>query len=116
MNVLLNFLLSVIAIYVAAIVVPGVSISGLWPSVVVTVVLALLNATLGILLKILTFPINFLTLGLVGFVINVTMISLTDRLVNGFSTDGFVYAALFALVVSLANYLLNQLFKEKQKD
>ncbi len=110
MKTLANFLLSVLAVYFAALFVPGIYIEGLWPSVVVTIILALLNATLGLFLKILTFPINFLTLGLVGFVINVCMISITDRLVNGFRTDGFFYAALFALVVALMNYLLSSLF------
>lgn len=113
---IIRFILSVVATYLAATLLPGITIEGIWPSVVVTIVLALLNATLGIVLKILTFPINFLTLGLVGFVINVVMISITDRLVDGFRTDGFMYAALFALVLSVINYVFRELLASEKKN
>lgn len=113
---MLKFLLSVVSIYVAALIVPGVEIHGFLISFVVAIVLALLNATLGIVLKILTFPMNFLTLGLVGFVINVFMITLTDKFIDGFYIHNFIDAAIFALVVALLNFILHSILKKDRKE
>jgi len=52
----------------------------------VAVVLAVVNATLGAFLKTITAPLNRLTIGFIGFVINVCMILLVDNLVDDFTT------------------------------
>ncbi len=108
-----RFLLSVVGVYLASFVSPGVHLEGFATAIMVSIVLGLLNISLGLLLKIFLFPLNFLTLGLVGFVINVAMITFTDSLVEGFSVDGFLFAAIFAIFLSLMNFLLHQVFTDK---
>lgn len=70
-------------------------------ALLVAVVLGLVNATIGFLLKIITAPLNWLTLGLLSLVINVIMVLLVDNFIVGFNTNGFWAAAVFALVLAI---------------
>ena len=101
MRFILEILLTGLAVVLAAYFVPGVNVDGYITAIIVGVLLALANATIGFLLRILTFPINFLTLGLMSFVITVLMVLLVDNLMSGFSTKGFFSAMIFALVLSV---------------
>jgi putative membrane protein len=91
---------------VAAYLLPGVEVSGIWSAVIVALLLWLVNATLGFVLRFVTAPLNWVTLGLLSFVISVLLILLVDNLVVGFKVDGFWYAALFAIVVSVLRVIL----------
>ncbi|MDO4714107.1 MAG: phage holin family protein [bacterium] len=70
------------------------------------VMICLVNAFIGSILRLLTLPLNWMTLGLVSFIISVFMIQLASSIVPGFSTGGFFGTALFALVLSGVNMLL----------
>jgi putative membrane protein len=106
MPILINLLLSAIAVGIAAYLIPGVTVDGYVTAIVVAVVLAIVNSTIGPLLKILTLPLNILTLGIVSIIINVLMILLVARLVPGFTISGFWIALIFALVLALVNMVL----------
>jgi putative membrane protein len=101
MKFLLNILVWGIAIAIASYVVPWVMVDSLWTAIVVAVVLSLVNATVGLLLRLISMPINFLTLGIVWFIITVLMIQLTDGLVTGFDVNNFWSGAIFALILWL---------------
>ena len=73
------------------------------------VVLGIINAFIKPVLIILTLPINILTLGLFTFVINALIIILTSGLVPGFKVNGFWWALLFSIVLSIVNSFLHQL-------
>lgn len=103
MKIILRILVSAIAIAIAAYLVPGVTVDSFWTAIVVAVVLAIVNGVIGTLLRVLTLPINILTLGLVSFVITVLLIMLVDSLVDGFETGGFLATAVFAIVLALVN-------------
>src|ERR1035437_5041688 len=87
-RLLIHWLLSAIALLVVSQLVPGFYVAGLGPAMVAALVIGLLNATLGLLLKVITFPISILTLGLFLLVINGMMILLASNLVNGFHVRG----------------------------
>ena len=106
MNFLISLLLSAVAVFTAAYIVPGVQIDGFMTALIVAIVLGLVNATIGFLLKMLTAPLNWLTLGLVSLVINVLMVLLVDNFITGFSTNGFWAAAIFALVLAIIQSFL----------
>lgn len=76
MKTLLNLVLSGVAIAITAWLVPGVEVQSLRAAILAGVVISIVNALVGTILRILTFPINWLTLGLVSFVISVLMIML----------------------------------------
>jgi putative membrane protein len=101
MRLIIEILLMGLAMLLGAYLVPGVQIAGFGTAIIAAILIALANATIGMLLRILTFPINFLTLGLMSFIITVLMILLVDSLMSGFNTTGFFAAAFLAIVVAL---------------
>ena len=101
MRLIIEILIMGLAVFLGAKLVPGVHIDGFGASIIAAVLIALANATIGFILRVLTFPINFLTLGLMSFVITVLMILLVDNIMAGFSTSGFFAAAFLAIVVAL---------------
>jgi putative membrane protein len=101
MKLIIEILLTGLAVAVAAYLIPGVSVDSYLTAIVAGLLLGFVNATIGTLLRIFTFPINFLTLGLMSFIITVLMVLLVDNLIRGFDTSGFFSAMLFALVLAV---------------
>ena len=101
MRFIIEILLMGLAMLLGSYLVPGVHIDGFGTAIIAAVLIALANATIGFILRLLTFPINFLTLGLMSFIITVMMILLVDGVMSGFNTTGFFAAALLAIVVAL---------------
>lgn len=111
MSILINWVVSAFAILVAAYLLPGVTVSSFTSALVVAVVLGIINAFIKPVLIILTLPINILTLGLFTFVINALLIILVANLVSGFKVNGFWWALLFSIVLSVINSFLHGLDK-----
>lgn len=109
MSILINWLVSGLAVLVAAYILPGVHVANFIVALVVAVVLGVINAFLKPLLILLTLPINILTLGLFTLVINALLVILTTFVVPGFSVDNFWWALLFSVVLSLITYFLHRL-------
>ncbi|MFD2161407.1 phage holin family protein [Paradesertivirga mongoliensis] len=101
MKLIIEILLMGVAVAVAAFLLPGVQVNGFLSAIIAGVLIALANATIGTILRLLTFPINILTLGIMSFIITVLMVLLVDSLMDGFNTDGFFSALLFAIVLAL---------------
>ena len=76
-------------------------------------VLALINATLGRVVKFLTIPLNCLTLGLFSLVVNAAMLWLAGSLKIGFLVDGFLAALVGSLVLSVVYGLLGILIPDE---
>jgi len=108
-RLLLHWILSALAVWIVAHVVPGISVSGPQAALIAALVIGLINATLGLLLKILTFPLTLLTLGLFWFVINALMLELASSLVRGFQVRGFEAAFLGAILLSIVSSVLQWL-------
>ena len=109
LRLLLNWILSAVAVWLVAQIVPGVHVSGATAALIAALVIGFINATLGALLKIITFPLTLLTLGLFWFVINALMLEFASALVPGFQVHGFLAAFVGAIVLSLVNLLLKAL-------
>lgn len=108
MGILINWVISALAILVTAYILPGVHLSGFTTALVVAIVLGIINAVIKPILIILTLPINILTLGLFTLVINAVIIIITSNLVPGFKVDGFLWALLFSIVLSIINSFLHR--------
>ncbi|GAB3578537.1 phage holin family protein [Hymenobacter daeguensis] len=104
---ILKFILTAVLVYGLSKVLPGVSLAGLDSAAILVVVLGILNAIVKPILKILGFPITVLTLGLFLLVINVIIVKLADYLMSSFSVDGFFYALLFSLALSVVNAIVD---------
>jgi putative membrane protein len=81
--------------------VPGFVVVGFWPAMIAALVIGFLNATVGLLLKIVTFPLSILTLGIFLLVINALMILLASGIVRGFHVNGFLPAFFGAIVLAI---------------
>jgi len=81
------------------------------PAALITaLVIGLVNATLGVLLKIITFPLTILTLGLFWLVINALMLEVASWILSpAFHVDSFVSAFWGAIVLSLVNMVFRWL-------
>ncbi|RKD12433.1 hypothetical protein BCY91_12355 [Pelobium manganitolerans] len=107
MKLIIEILTMGIAVLIAAFVIPGVTVDGFGSAILVGILLALANATIGFILRLLTFPINFLTLGLMSFIISVLMVLLVDSWMDSFNTSGFFSAMFFAIVLAILKMLFN---------
>jgi putative membrane protein len=115
MRLLLDWILSGIAVWIVAHVVPGIYVSGPLAALIAALVIGFVNATIGLLLKILTFPLTLLTLGLFWFVINALMLKLASALVPGFQVHGFAAAFVGAILLSVLNMLVKTLIWSGQE-
>ena len=112
MKFLLNLLVTAVIVIITAYLLPGVHVRDFLSAIIVAFVLALLNGFLKPLLVILTIPITIFTFGLFLLVINAIIILLAGSLVTGFYVEGFWWALLFSLIMSLISYVLGVRNKE----
>jgi putative membrane protein len=109
MRMLLNWVLSALAVWIVSRVVPGIYVSGAVAALIAALAIGFINATIGAVLKILTFPLTLVTLGLFWLVINALMLELASALVPGFLVRSFGAAFIGAIVLSLVNMVLKWL-------
>ena len=111
MNIIVNWLLNSLVIIVAAYLLPGVHIANFFTALAIALVLGVLNLFIRPLLILLTLPLTIITLGLFLFVINALLILLTSSLVPGFEVDGFWWALLYSLFISIIHLLTLRIFR-----
>ena len=105
-----TLLLNSIVIFAGSYLVRGVQLKNYWTALGVAVVLAILNLLIRPFIVLLTLPLNILTLGLFTLVINAWILMIADKMIDGFSLDGFGWAVLFGLIISVLNGLILFLF------
>jgi len=115
-HLLVRWLLMSLSLLIVSYVVPGFFVTGLGAALIAAVVFGFLNATLGLVLKILTFPFTILTFGLFWFVINAIILELTSTFVRGFLIRSFFSALVGAIVLTLVNMLLKALVGEVERE
>ena len=109
-STLVNLLISAIAVFAAAYLLPGVELDGFTAALITALVLGIANAVIRPILNFLAFPINLLTLGLFSLVINAAIVMLVAYLVPGFAVSGFLDALLFSILLSLISGLIYWIF------
>jgi putative membrane protein len=107
MNFLIRLLVSALAAMLSAYLLPGVKIDNFITALILALVLAILNLLVKPVLIILTLPVTVVTLGLFLLVINAIIILLAARLVSGFRVDGFWWALLFSIVMTIINSIMH---------
>ena len=109
MSLIVHWLISTASLVIVAKLIPGIEIRGLGSALIAPIVIGLVNATIGFILKILTLPLTVLTLGLFWLVINALMLQLAAVLVPGFYISGFWSAFFGAIILSLVNMVIRSL-------
>lgn len=105
---LVGWLITAAILWVVSRLIRNFEVSGFGVALVAALILMFVNATVGFVLKILSFPITILTLGLFLLVINALMLKLTAAIVPGFRIYGFAPALLAAVLIAIANVLLGR--------
>lgn len=108
-HLLVNWLLSAVSLVIVAALVPGIEIEGFGTAMIAAVVIGLVNVTLGLLLKIATFPLTLLTFGAFLIVINALMLKVAAAMMPGFRVRGCLPALLGAILLGVVNMLLRWL-------
>lgn len=116
MNLFVKIIISSLAVFLTAYLLPGVQVDDYVTAIFVAIVLALLNGFLKPMLIIFTIPVTLLTLGLFLLVINACIILLADYFVDGFSVGGFWSALFFSLVLSVITSMMESLGGKKHKE
>lgn len=115
MNFFIKLILSAVAVIITSYLLGGVVVDDFLVAIVVAALLALLNTVIRPILVLLTIPITIFTLGLFLLVINAVIILIADGIVPGFEVDGFWWALLFSIILSVVNALFQGLGKENTK-
>jgi len=113
LKLLLRWILNSLALLLVAWLVPGFHIRSFAAALIAVVVIGLLNATLGLLLKIVTLPLGILTLGIFFLVINAFILKLASSVVPGFVVSTFGAAFIGAAVLALLHLLFRLLLDNK---
>ena len=116
MKLLLGWAASAAALLIVAYVVPGFHVDGIVGALIAAVVIGLINATLGNLIKLLTLPFRILTLGILSLIINAIMLMVADALLDGLKIDSFKAAFFGSILLSIVTMVLKWMIPEGKED
>jgi putative membrane protein len=106
-RLLIHWVISALLLLVVSRIVPGFNVNGFGAALIAAVVIGLVNATVGTMLEVLTFPLTIFTFGIFLLIINALMLMLASKLLRGFHVSGFAPAFWGALLLSLLHMLLS---------
>jgi putative membrane protein len=106
---LIHWLLSGVALLIVAQILPGIQVDGLGAALIAALVIGVVSATVGLVLKIVLLPFIIVTLGIVYFLINGLMLKLASAIVPGFRVIGCLPAVIGSILLTIVDYLLNRL-------
>ncbi|HIG75410.1 MAG TPA: phage holin family protein [Bacteroidetes bacterium] len=115
MKLLLRWVASALALLLVAYLLTGIEIASWQTAFIAALVLGLVNATIGTVVKFITTPIRWLTLGLFSLVINAVLFALTAYLVDGFDAQGAVTILLGSLLYGLAAAVIGAVIGANKK-
>ena len=110
MNILYHLVILSFVIVIIAEIVPGIRLKGFGTAIAVAVVYSLVNVVLGTVLKFLSLPLIFLTMGLFLLIINTLMLWLTNLLIDDFEIKDMQTTLIAAVLISVADFILDLLF------
>jgi putative membrane protein len=108
-HILVSWFVSALAVWLVAQMIPGIEVRGFGAALVATVVIAVVNATIGTVLKFLFFPATLLTLGLFLLVLNALLLKLAAAFTPGFAVRGFLPAFFGSIVLTIVTWALRHL-------
>jgi putative membrane protein len=106
LHLIVNWLLSAVALWLVARLIPGIEVRDFGSALVATVIIAVVNFFFGPILRFFGFPLILLTLGLFTFVINAILLKLASLFTPGFRIHGFVPAILGSIVLTILTFVL----------
>jgi putative membrane protein len=111
LRLIAHWVLSALCILLVARFVPGFVVQGFATALLAAIIIGFVNGTIGLLLKILTFPLIILTFGIFWIIINALMLKFASLFVPGFYVQGFAPAFWGAIILSLLNIAVRQVLR-----
>lgn len=105
-NLIIQLLSTAVIVFLLANLLPSVTLTGFKGALIFALVLGLLNLVLKPILKIISFPITFITLGLFAFVINAVIIKICDHFVDDVYIDGWLNIFIFSILLSVGQTII----------
>jgi putative membrane protein len=105
LRLLLHWILNAVALLIVSHFVEGFVVSSVVSALIAVIVIGLFNATLGLLLKIITLPLGILTFGIFFLVVNAVILWFSSKFVPGFAVTTFKAAFLGALALAVLHLL-----------
>ena len=113
MNLLIRLFITAIVAFLLTKILPGVHFDGFGGAVIFAIVLGFLNLILKPILSLLGFPLTIITLGFFALVINAIIILVADYFIDSMKVDGFWWAFIFSIALSIITSLANSMFADK---
>jgi putative membrane protein len=108
-HILVSWFLSALALWLVAQMVPGIELRGFADALIATIVIAVVNATIGPIARFVSIPLVILTLGLFLLIVNALLLKLASLLSPGFKVRGFFSAIIGSLVLTILTWVLRHL-------
>jgi putative membrane protein len=109
LHILAVWLVSALALWLVARIVPGIEVRDFGAALIATIVIALVNAVIGPILRFIAWPLTFLTLGMFTIVIDAILLKLASMFSPGFRIRGFLDALVGAILLTIIQFVLRML-------
>ncbi|KQT18650.1 hypothetical protein ASG31_07615 [Chryseobacterium sp. Leaf404] len=113
MNIIIRLFITAIVAFLLTKVLSGVHFDGFGGAVIFAIVLGVLNLILKPILSLFGLPLTIITLGFFALVINAIIILVADYFIDFMKVDGFWWAFIFSILLSIITSLANSMFADK---
>lgn len=113
MNILIRLFITAIVAFLLTKILPGVHFDGFTGAVIFAIVLGVLNLILKPILSLFGLPLTIITLGFFALVINAIIILVADYFIDSMQVNGFWWAFIFSILLSIITSLANSMFADK---
>jgi len=101
--------LSLVVYYLLPELVSGISIGGFRSAIIAAVLFSFINIAVKPILRIITLPLNLISFGLFGLLVNVFLFWFVASVIDGFSVASFTAALIGAVIMTFANWLIEKI-------
>jgi putative membrane protein len=115
MRLLVRWLINAVSLLIVAYIVRGFEVDGIGTALIAAAIFGVVNATLGLVLKVVTFPLTILSFGLFLIVINAILLKMAAAVTPGFIVHTWTAALIGAIVLSLVSTFLHWLIKDNRR-
>jgi len=111
-RLLIRWLINALSLLIVAHFVPGFELHGIVHALIAAVVFGFVNSTLGLVLRVVTFPLTIITFGLFLIVINAIMLKMAASVTPGFAVTTWTAALIGAILLTLISSFLHWLVRD----
>ncbi|UOE39120.1 MULTISPECIES: phage holin family protein [Chryseobacterium] len=112
MNLIIRLFITAIVAFLLTKILPGVHFDSFSSAVIFAIVMGILNLVVKPILSLFSLPLTIITLGFFSLVINAVIILIADYFIDSMHVDGFWWAFIFGIVLSVITSLANSIFSE----